>query len=278
MATTVGPRAPLSDAIVMAVSRLVDDAGATREPSHYNIDTQIQRAGLTNADPHKQGSQVGKAKRVRAVLSWALDNAPGKGELFVSYLVALVRGCGGFRSESPNFVGTEIVADIVEAFRAEGFQFFADGEFKPAVLDTLAGVQLTDALMVYVRRAKRGVEDAALLTGTSKDLLEATAAHVITEKFGTYPTTANFPTLLGQAFVALGLAAPGGVVPSNEPPQRVIERSMYDLACGINRLRNKQGAGHGRPFAASVTQTEARAAVEAMGLIAEYMLAKLGGA
>src|SRR5438270_12041508 len=97
------PRAPLSDAIVMAVSRLVDDAGATREPSHYNIDVQIQRAGLTNADPHKQGSQVGKAKRVRAVLSWALDNSPAKGEAFVAYLVALVRGCGGCRAESPNY-------------------------------------------------------------------------------------------------------------------------------------------------------------------------------
>ena len=221
------PKAPLSDAIVMAISRLVDDAGATREPSHYNIEAQIQRAGLANADPHKQGSQVGKAKRVRAFLSWALDNAPGKGEQFVSYLVALVRGCGGFRSESPNFVGTEVVADIVEAFQAEGFQFFADGEFKPAVLDTLAGVELTDALMAYVRRAKRGVEDAALLTGTSKDLLEATAAHVITEKFGTYPTTANFPTLLGQALVALGLSTPGGAAPSNEPPQRVIYASSF---------------------------------------------------
>src|SRR5258706_459058 len=90
-----GPKAPLSDAIIMAVSRLVDDAGASREPSHYQIETQIQRADLVAADPHKQGTQVGKAKRVRAVLGWALDNGPSKGELFVAYLVAMVRGCGG---------------------------------------------------------------------------------------------------------------------------------------------------------------------------------------
>ena len=69
------------------------------------------------------------------------------------------------------------------------------------------------------------VKDAALLVGTGKDLLEATAAHVISELFGHYPHQANFPTLLGQAFTALGLATPETIVQQGEAPQRRLERS-----------------------------------------------------
>jgi hypothetical protein len=55
----------------------------------------------------------------------------------------------------------------------------------PVVLDTLTGRALTDALKAYVRRARRGVLDAALITGTGKDLVEAVAAHALVQRFGT---------------------------------------------------------------------------------------------
>jgi len=272
------PRAPLSDAIVAALARLVDDsmAQSSREPSHSTIDSVIQRSQLTDADPNRTGNRpVGKAKRVRGVLTWALDNAPSRGETFVAHLLAVIRGSGGFRDQSPNYVGAEVIQDLADAFRSEGYQFFPDGEFRPAVLDALSGADLTEALMSYVRRAKRGVEDAALLTGTGKDLLEATAAHVVLEKSGTSGTNANFATLLAQAFYALGLSTPGGKPEPGEPPQRALEKSMFEMACAINRLRNKQGSGHGRPFVSTISQTEARASVEAMGVIAEYLLSKM---
>jgi hypothetical protein len=146
------------------------------------------------------------------------------------------------------------------------------------VLDNLSGKELTTALNAYVRRAKQGAADAALLTGIGKDLLEATAAHIIIEKFGSPPSITNFPTLLAQAFLALGLAVPDPNKPARakEPDQRAMERAMYELACAVNRLRNQQGTGHGRPFAATVSDTEARAAVEAIGVISEFLLGKLG--
>ena len=135
---------------------------------------------------------------------------------------------------------------------------------------------MTDALRSYVRRAKRGVEDAALGVGTGKDLLEATAAHVVREKFGGYSSNANFPTLLGQAFVAVGLATPHDPKEPGEPPRRDVERALYGLGCAVNRLRNKEGTGHGRPWLPGVSQGEARNAVEAMGIIAERLLDALG--
>lgn len=268
--------APLSDAILVAVAKLVDDAGQPREPAHSEIEFQIDRVNLKCADPNRQGKVVGKEKRVRAVLSWALEHQLENGEKLVGGLLSTIQGCGGFREESSNFVGREAIANAASAFRAEGFELSSDGEIRPLVLENLSGVQLTEALKSYVRRACRGVEDAALVTGTGKDLLEATAAHVITVKWGAYSSQDNFPTLLGQAFTAAGLATTQNKKVPGEAALRDVERALYELGCAVNRLRNKEGTGHGRPWLPSVTRGQGRRATEAMGLIAEHLLAALG--
>lgn len=143
------------------------------------------------------------------------------------------------------------------------------------MLEELTNAELEDTLRTYAMRAKRGVADAALLVGTGKDLLEAVAAHVLVRRYGQYSTSYNFPTLLGQAFNELKLATPYESVVIGEPPQKKMERAMYELACAINSLRNKQGTGHGRPFPATVTACEAKAAIESIGVIAEFLLARL---
>ena len=243
-------KAPVNDAIIVAVARLVDDAqSGTREPSHSDLEFQINRAGLSDGDPKVQGQVVGKAKRVRATLSWGIDNAPDKAEAFVAALIGLIRGKGGFRAGSSNFAGEEAILDAREAFRLEGYVLSDDGELYASTLDNLSGVQMTAALEVYVRRAQRGREDGALLVGTGKDLLEATASHVITEKYGHYPQQANFPTLLGQAFIALGLATPQTPAQSGESPQRRVERSCSRQAVPSMLCATKLApdtAGHSR--------------------------------
>ena len=131
---------------------------------------------------------------------------------------------------------------------------------------------MTAALEAYVRRAQRGSEDGALPVGTGRDLLEATASHVITEKYGHYSQQANFPTLLGQAFIAVGLATLQTPAQSSEAPQRHVERSLYEAGCAVNALRNKTGTGHGRPFVPSVSDDEARAAVQLIGIVSGLLL------
>ena len=262
--------APLTDAVIAALSKLVDDAQAVkRQPSHSEIQEQFQRAGLLHADPGQDPRPVGKAKRVRAVLQWAIENEVEKGERLVYLLITVVRGVGGFRESSLNFAGAESIQDLRDALGSEGFNLTETGEVLPVVLDTLSGRALTDALKAYVRRARRGVLDAALITGTSKDLVEAVAAHVLVQRFGTYSTSDNFPTLLGQAFVAVGLCA---VKKQQHTPQEQMDLALYDLACAVNRLRNRHGTGHGRPFDPSVTPSQARAAMQAMGLVAARLL------
>lgn len=266
--------APLNDAVIVAVSQLVDDAQTQRrDPSHSDLEFLFRRHQLLGGDPNSQGQTVGKAKRVRGVLSWALEHSPVAGGEFVHSLISQIQGHGGFREPSPNFVGKEAIQNCATAFSAEGFELSLDGQLSPKLLDALSGVALTEALNGYVRRAKRGAEDAALVTGTGKDLLEAIAAHIIQKRYGGYSTQSNFPTLLGQAYAALGLATPQDIAQPGEAPEKRIERAMFELACAINNLRNKQGSGHGRPWLPTVSDSQARMAVETMGIIGERLLA-----
>lgn len=275
--TARSPRtAPLTDVIAVAIAGVVDDGQdeVKREPSHADLDTWVSQHGLAGGDPRAKGMTVGKRKRVLAALRWAQEHQPGAGERAVRALVDLVRGVGGFRKESANFVGNEAVLNATAAFASEGYVLASDGDLRPVILESLGGAALTEALNAYVRRAKLGVEDAALGIGTGKDLLEATAKHVIQERYGAAPgDNTNFPSLLGQAFVAVGLSTPQHQRVAGEPPQSDVDRALFDLACAVNRLRNKEGTGHGRPWLPNVSASEARVAVEAMGIIAERLLA-----
>jgi hypothetical protein len=268
---------PLNDTITYALARIVDDAQSEpkREPSHSNIDFCINKWKLTPGDPKLQGQLVGKAKRVRAVLNWAIENDFDDGRGFVAELTAMVRSCGGFRPESPNYVGADAINSFREALASEGYVLGIDGELRPQVLDTLGGVELTKALEAYVRRAQRGAEDAALLAGTGKDFLEATAAHVLRERWPSTNPPHNFPALLGMAFISLDLKTPENKPVSGEPPQHRLQRALYEAACAINTLRNKEGTGHGRPWVSSVAAAEARHAVRVMALVAEMLLETL---
>jgi hypothetical protein len=263
---------PLSDAIITASSRLVDDYQSPRDPSHADLKTQVKRAGLESAD---LTVPAGKERRVRAILGWAIEHNESAGRTFLGYLVAEIRGCGGFRTESTNYVGADAIENARDAFRVEGFDLSLDGILLPINFDGLTGPEATEALRAIARRAARGADDDPLVVGTSKDLLEATAAHVLRESFGTYSETANFPSLLGQAFVALGLATPEHVKEPDEPASRRVERSLYEAGCAVNGLRNKDGTGHGRPWLSSVSTAEARVAIRTMGTISDFLLDKL---
>jgi hypothetical protein len=268
---------PLNDGILFALARVVDDGQQEnkREPSHSDIEFCVTKWKLAAGDPKAQGLTVGKAKRVRAILNWAIENDFQSGRGFVDQLIAMVRSCGGFRADSPNFVGEDAISGLRETLATEGFVLASDGELRPQVLNTLSGKDLTKALESYVRRAQKGADDAALVAGTSKDLAEATAAHVLVELWPSTKPPQNFPALLGMAFVALGLKTPEDKVVPGEPPQHRLQRALYDAACAINTLRNKEGTGHGRPWLPSVTPDEARHAVQVMGTVVELMLTNL---
>jgi hypothetical protein len=267
---------PLNDFVIVAMAKLVDDSQSeTREPSHNDIEYSFERAGLLDCDPKRSGKAVGKSKRVRAVLSWALENDINAGENLVYLLLSLVTSYGGFRPSSKNYVGDEPITNLREVFRNEGYYLSTDGIINKIILENLDSIEKNNVLRAYARRAIKGVADAALVTGTSKDLMEAVAAFIVEQIWGSYSQHDNFPTLIGQAFTALGLSTSYSGVQQDEPAFKRVERALFELACAINKLRNKEGTGHGRPFQSNVSNTEAKLAIESIGLISEFLLSKL---
>jgi len=278
--TTSTPSFSLTEALVQAVARLVDDTGAKRAPSHYDLETVFRRSGVLEFDPHRDSTaiKVGKHKRVREVLSGALDSGNDAGAKCVEMLLGNLRGHGGFLPDADNYCGDDAIASCIAAFSTEPVELTLDGQLRPRSLEGLTGRQLSDAIRSYVERARRGYADSVLVAGTNKDLIEAVAGHVIAELFYSEPS-GDFSTLLGQAFIALGLTA---MTPKQEqgglPGARdAMSVALYQLAMAVNRLRNKAGSGHGRPFIPDLTVAEVRAATEATGLVAGRLLDALEG-
>jgi Abortive infection C-terminus len=187
----------------------------------------------------------------------------------VALLIHQIVASGGFRPESPNYVGMDAIESARAAFLVEGFDLSPDGELQRRLLASMHDPRTPVALRAYVRRAARGGEDAALVTGTGKDLLEATAAYVMVQWRGTYDEQASFPALLALAFMELGLAAPQTAGFAGEPAWLDVERRLYEAACAANLLRNKQGTGHGRPFLPTVSLDQAKAAIQLMAMVSE---------
>jgi hypothetical protein len=129
-----------------------------------------------------------------------------------------------------------------------------------------------EVLQAYCRRATLGSTDDALVIGTSKDLAEAAAAHVLVMCYDSYDPRLDFETLVGRAFVAVGLALPQQRETADEPARRKLERGLFQAALAVNKLRNRAGTGHGRPFLPDVGPVEARLAVRTMGSVAELLL------
>lgn len=204
-ATVSSALPPLTDAIIHAVCRLVDDHGNPREPAHSQSGFEIERAGLAEFDPGKNPKPVGKERRLRQVLTMAHEQKVAKGQLLVGRTMSLLQGCGGFMEGGPNYAGRDAIAIAAEAFKGEGWELAWNGDLGPMLLDGVTGAEAEIVLRGYVRRLRRNPDDSPLIVGTSKDLLEATAKHVLLERWGAVPE-AHFPGLLGQAFTALAMA------------------------------------------------------------------------
>lgn len=222
---------------------------------------------------------MGKVKRMRSVIDYALAKDRPAGARLVSRLIAAIRAGGGFRSDSENYIGEDTFRNLRAAYRARGFELTPEGELRPALLDNVPEAEKHEVLGTYVRRIREGANDAPLVTGSGKDLLEATAQTVLHSKGTPYPGH-DFPGILFHAFDALNLPTPE--IPameafrqrlSSNPGERV-QQVLYLLGCEINKLRNAQGVGHGRAFPATVSDQEAKTAAQAMALISELLLAE----
>ena len=272
----------LNHPIAQAITAMIS---AETPLSHDDLSLAFERVRLGNFDPGRQdasGAPIGKQRRARAVLTHAADEAPLAGGELVLYLLQRLAGCGCFRAGSRGLIPAELVENAKAPLRAAGYELHADGVATPIVLESLSGERLSDALRAYVDRARHGAADAALVAGTGKDLLEATARHVLVESVGSYNPHMPFAGTLLAAYRALGIAIDDSKVMaaleglSDSPVQRVNEALLL-VGLAVNRLRNAEGIGHGRPQPVDLETHTAITSAEATGLVAGFLLDRLGG-
>jgi hypothetical protein len=263
----------LTPAIGYAATALVDQS---RPPAHDQLTRLFRRTGLAAGDP---GSGEGKVKRTRAVVDYALAKDRSAGARMVLGLIELVRAGGGFRRQSNTYIGDPVYINLRDAFRERNFELDPDGQLRPRLLESVPSAEQDEVLATYVRRIREGATDAPLVTGSGKDLLEATANRVL-ERNGESYAGKDFPGTLFHAFRSAGLPPPSGKLVKtaqaefDSDPRAAMKQALYLLGCEVNRLRNQEGTGHGRAFLPSVTDREARLAAQAMALISELLLAE----
>jgi len=165
----------LSPEIASVIPRFFD---AGKGPSHDELTLLFRQTGLAGADPGVSGpgGPIGKMKRVRRVLIFALDEHPDAGARLVRQLVDMVRGSGGFHPGTEDYIGDATVAAARRAFADVGYDLDVGGHLRPATFENLEGGELTEALWAYVRRARSGASDSPQVVGTAKDLAEAVAS------------------------------------------------------------------------------------------------------
>lgn len=253
--------------------------------SHDDLNAAFSREGLQRGDPGQKdqhGHPIGKHRRVKAVLTYAADNEPRAGGRLVGYLLQRLRGAGCFRKDGPAAITDELVENARASVRSSGYDLLDDGTLAPRVLDGLGGRDLSDALGLYVQRAQAGATDAAQLAGTGKDLVEATARHVLVERTGAYNRHMDLPGTLLNAMLTLGSTLDSARAMAardqlSQEPIAGLHEAVYVMALCVNRLRNAEGTGHGRPYLPSVSGADARTATEASGFVAGFLLERLRG-
>ena len=241
-------------------------------PSHDELTRAFTRTGLSNFDPGSVPG-VGKVKRVREVLGQAVDRNRDSGSRLVEILIDAIRAYGAFRPRTDTYAGEETIQSLRDGLRHLGYDLDAEGVVRPMRLEGLEGIELTEALWSYVRRARTGAGDAELVIGSSKSLEEATVRHVLKEVLGTYETRghrSHFQMQLAQAFSLLNLKTSSPDLSSDA--SETLQQALFLLGIAVNRLRNEKGEGHGRPEPSTATQKESRLASQAAGLLCELLL------
>lgn len=265
----------MNSEIASALARFFDGG---KGPSHDELDRVFRKSKLSRFDPAPdEPRDVGKMKRVRGTLLDGSQAEPAATVLVVRDLTAMLRARGCFVQGSDQYAGDSVVRAAQSALRSVGWLLDDSGDLYPESIAGLEGRDLSEALKQYVRRIQRASDDDALTIGSAKELLEAAARHVTFEATGTFDKRADFPTTLFKASTLAGTGIPTSRMMDDldADPFRAVEQGLALTALAINRLRNLEGSGHGRPTPTRATRRQGIIAAQAAAAICYVLLPEL---
>lgn len=266
----------MNSEIASALARFFESG---KGPSHDELDRLFIKSTLSGFDPapDARSRDVGKMKRVRGGLVDGSEADQAAALMFVKDLTAMLKARGCFTPASDQYAGDEVIRAAQSALKGVGWRLDGSGDLNPESVAGLAGRDLSEALQQYVRRIQRASDDEALTIGSAKELLEASARHVMVESTGTYDARADFPTTFFRASTVVGTGVPTSkmIDDLDADPFRAVEQGLALTALAINRLRNAEGTGHGRPHPTQATRRQGIIAAQAAAAICHVLFPEL---
>lgn len=130
------------------------------------------------------------------------------------------------------------------------------------------------ALNDQLNRLRRNTEDAALLLGTAKELLESVGKFVLEEGHRLPNRRLDFPEIMTLSMEQLGVLL-AQVDASTEGGKQVrkVYQAVRTVIDAVNELRNAHGTGHGRTLPTGVSVEAARFMIRQATMVAEMLLA-----
>lgn len=239
---------PWANDVAQALRLLMDD---TWVPSHSGLDDIFARLGIEAPRSDAQGADVNKSRRLRA----AFDGVGIQGEAAVKWLIHDIVEEMRYQNvfEHPGEKRLELVEKLRLALAGAGATLASDGRIEAGYVGPkvpAGGRKTVDRLQAKLRE---GEQDPGSILGTSKDLLEATAKHLLHEH-DPAATPGDMPAIVSQAMRVAKLSTkPSEIDSQNAKAIAGLRNQVVKTAEAVAPLRNKGGDGHGHLEPTDVT-------------------------
>lgn len=226
--------------VAFALRRLME---RWQYPTHAGLDDIFRRRGIEAPRYPASGEEVAKTRRLRD----AFDQAAERSENTVKWLINDVVDEMRFQNlfAHPGEERLELIENLRRELAAVGATLTPEGRIERGYLgpEIFAGDRPTvDRLQAKLRGSDL---DPGAILGTAKDLLEATAKHLLREH-APDAQPADMPAVVTQAMRAAGLSprapeidGPGGSSVAE------IRQQVVKTAGIVAHYRNRGGDGHG---------------------------------
>lgn len=258
---------PINGEVVAALTVFVRGGSG---PFHSSLTSAFLAAGIVGLTPYSSGSldSLNKVDRITEAARKVWQQ-PTRGRRLVEEILSIYRVAGIFGD--PNLQME--VASLRSALLQRGWALDTDGR-----LDRLGDIDLEvgdrQALNDQLNRLRRNTEDAGLLLGTAKELLESVGKFVQEENGRLPDRRIDMPEVMTVSMELLGIM-PVQVDASTEGGKqlRKVYQAVRTVVDAINELRNDHGTGHGRTLPSGVSVEAARFMIRQATMVAEMMLA-----
>ncbi|MCV7593622.1 abortive infection Abi-like protein [Micrococcus sp. 140720015-1] len=231
---------PWAADVALSLSRLMEE---TWYPSHGGLDTIFGKLAIDSPEIDRQGSSINKVKRLRR----AFDQANARGEQAAINLVKEIIEEMRFKRvfSSSDEQTQELIGALRVSLARAGALLADDGSLEPLVIGPAIEAGGRETVGRLQGRLRDPSLDPGAILGTSKDLMEATAKHLLKECSPGVPAR-DMPAVVSQAMRAAGLSTiPSEIDSTNAKAVAALRQQVIRTAEAVTSTRNTGGDGHG---------------------------------